>query len=99
MQAVQRVASIDLDRLVDSGFVIAGVALAALAPWGPAGPAGTSSIGPTWLLVLLPLLIGAALVLCRRAPLVMWIAVCAAVALQCLEGAIIGVAYTPALRD
>jgi signal transduction histidine kinase len=85
MQAVRRVASVDLDRLVDAGMVIAGVGLTALAPWGPAGPAGTASTGPTWLLVVLPVLMGAPLALRRRAPLVMWIAVCAAIALQYLS--------------
>ena len=40
--------------------------------------------GPSWLLALLPLLLGAPLVLRRRAPLLMWLALWAAIALLLL---------------
>jgi hypothetical protein len=43
---------------------------------------GTSIAGPSWLRALLPLLIGAPLLLRRRAPLLMWAAIWAAIALQ-----------------
>ena len=68
----------------DAGIAIAGVGLIAVAAWDPAGLAGTGIAGPPWLLALLPLLIGAPLALRRRAPLLMWLAISAGIALQCL---------------
>jgi signal transduction histidine kinase len=82
MQAVRRVTGIDLDMIVDAGMAIVGVTLTALAAWAPAGLTGTAIAGPTWLLALLPLLLGAPLALRRRAPLFMWIAIWAVIALQ-----------------
>ncbi len=64
------------------GIVAAG--LTAVAAWGPPGPVGTAIAGPTWLRALLPLLMGAPLVLRRRAPLLMWTAIWAGIALQYL---------------
>ena len=48
-------------------MAITGVGDAAAAAWDLGGVAGTESAGPLWLRVLLPLLVGAALVLppCR----------------------------------
>ena len=83
MQAVRRVAGTDPD-VVDVGLAIAGVTLTALAAWAPSGLTGTAIAGPSWLLALLPLLMGAPLVLRRRAPLVMWFAIWAVIALQCV---------------
>ena len=68
--------------VVDAGIAIAGAGLTAVAAWDPAGLAGTKVAGPPWLLALLPLLMGAALVLRRRAPLLMWIGIWAGIALQ-----------------
>jgi signal transduction histidine kinase len=82
MQAVRRVAGVDLDLIVDAGLGIGGAGLTALAAWAPAGLTGTAIAGPPWLLVLLPLLMGAPLVLRRRAPLLMWLAIWAVIALQ-----------------
>jgi len=84
MQAVRRVAGTDPDVIVDAGLAIAGVTLTALAAWAPSGLTGTAIAGPSWLLALLPLLMGAPLVLRRRAPLVMWFAIWAVIALQCV---------------
>ena len=79
MQAVRRLAGVDLDLVTDAGVAIAGVALTALAAWAPWGAA---VIGPVWLRAVLPLLAGGPLVLRRRAPLIMWGAISAAIALQ-----------------
>ena len=79
MQAARRFAGIDLDLVADAGVAIAGVTLAAVAAWTPWGAA---VIGPVWLRAVLPLLVGGPLVLRRRAPLIMWIAIWAAIALQ-----------------
>ena len=51
---------------------------------GSAGLAGTRITGPPWLLALLPVFVGAPLTLRRRAPVVMLLAISAAIALQCL---------------
>ena len=51
---------------------------------GQAGLVGSKIAGPMWLLALLPLLVGVALVLRRRAPLLMWIAIWAGISLQYL---------------
>lgn len=63
-------------------MAVAGVTLTALAAWAPAGLTGTAIAGPRWLLALLPLLMGAPLALRRRAPMLMWIAIWAVIALQ-----------------
>jgi signal transduction histidine kinase len=82
MQAVRRFAGGDPGVAVDAGVAIAGAGLTAVAAWDPAGLAGTTIAGPPWLLALLPLLMGAALALRRRAPLLMWIGIWAGIALQ-----------------
>src|SRR5580704_1490209 len=81
MRAVRRVASGDAGMVADAGIAIAGAGLTAVAAWGPAGLVGTAIDGPPWLLVLLPLLLGAPLLLRRRAPLLMWLAVWAGISL------------------
>ncbi len=63
-------------------MAIAGVTLTALAAWAPRGLTGTAIVGPRWLLVLLPLFMGAPLAFRRRAPILMWIALLAVVAVQ-----------------
>ena len=85
MQAVGRLARGDQGMIVDAGLGIAGAGLTAIAVWDPPGLVGTTPIaGPSWLLALLPLLMGAPLVLRRRAPLLMWTAIWVALALQSL---------------
>lgn len=84
MQVVRRLVALDLDKVVDPGIAVAGAGLTALAAWGPAGFFDGPITGPRWLLALLPLLMGAPLVLRRRAPLVMWLAIWAVIALQYL---------------
>ena len=83
MQAVQRFASGDPGRIVDAGLGIVAAGLTAAAAWGPRGLIGGATIaGPLWLRALLPLLMSAPFVLRRRAPLLMWAAIWAAMALQ-----------------
>ena len=82
MQAVRRLAAGDPGLVTDAGIAIAGTGLTAVAAWDPAGLLGTTIAGPTWLLALLPLLMGAALAIRRRAPLLMWIGIWAGIALQ-----------------
>jgi signal transduction histidine kinase len=82
MQAVRRFAGGDPGTITDAGIAIAGAGLTAVAAWDPAGLAGTRIAGPPWLLALLPLYMGAALALRRRAPLLMWVAIWAGIALQ-----------------
>jgi signal transduction histidine kinase len=84
MQAVRRLASGDPGMLADAGMAIAGAGLIAVAEWNPASLAGTRIAGPPWLLALLPVLIGAAMALRRRAPLLMWLAIWAGVVAQVL---------------
>jgi signal transduction histidine kinase len=84
MQVVRRFAGRDPGMVTDAGMAIAGAGLTAVAAWDPAGPVGTKAAGPLWLLALLPLLIGVPLVLRRRAPLLMLLAISAGIALQCL---------------
>src|SRR5260370_29910099 len=85
MQAVGRLAGGDPGVIVDAGLGIAAAGLIAVAAWEPPGLVGTTPIaGPSWLLGLLPLLMGAPLVARRRAPLLMWTAIWAALALQSL---------------
>ena len=82
MQAVRRLAGGDPGIIVDAGLGIAAAGLTAVAAWRLPGLISTSITGPTWLLVLLPLLMGAPLLLRRRAPLLMWLAIWAGLALQ-----------------
>jgi signal transduction histidine kinase len=82
MQAVRRFAGGDPGIIADAGIGIAAAGLTAVATAVAVGPDGTAIAGPSWLLVLLPLLMGVALVLRRRAPLLMWIAIWAGLALQ-----------------
>jgi signal transduction histidine kinase len=84
MQAVRRVAGGDPGVIVDAGMAIAAAGLTALAAWGAPdrpGLIGTPIAGPAWLLGLLPLLLGAPFLLRRRAALLMWTAIWAAVVL------------------
>ncbi len=79
MQVVRRLSGLDLDLVADAGVTTAGVGLTAFAmatPWGAA------VIGPVWLRAVLPLVFGGPLVLRRRAPVVMWAGIWAAIALQ-----------------
>jgi signal transduction histidine kinase len=82
MQAVRRLAGGDPGVIVDAGMGIAAAGLTAVAALGPPGLVGTTIAGPSWLRALLPLLLGAPLVLRRRAPLLMWTAIWAGIALQ-----------------
>jgi signal transduction histidine kinase len=81
-QAAARLVGSDPGLASDVGIAVAGAGLTGVAAWDPAGLVGTRIAGPSWLLVLLPLVIGAALVFRRRAPLVMWIGIWAGITLQ-----------------
>ena len=82
MQAVRRLAVYDPGVIVDAGIAITAAALIAIAAWGSPRLIGSTAIaGPAWLRALLPLLIAVSLVLRRRAPLVMWLAIWAGIAL------------------
>jgi signal transduction histidine kinase len=81
MHAVRRLAAGgDPGIIVDAGLGITAAALTAIAAWGLPGLISTSITGPWWLRALLPLL-GAPLLLRRRAPLLMWAAIWAGLAL------------------
>jgi signal transduction histidine kinase len=83
MQEVRRMAAGDPGMITDAGLGIVAAGLIAVAVCAPPGLVGTTPIvGPSWLLALLPVLMGAPLVLRRRAPLLMWLAIWAALALQ-----------------
>jgi signal transduction histidine kinase len=82
MEAVRRFAGGDPGMIVDAGLGIVAAGLTAVAAWGPPGLIGTTIAGPSWLLAMLPLIMGAPLVLRRREPLLMWTAVWAGIALQ-----------------
>ena len=85
MQAVRRFAGGDPGIIIDAGTGIAAAGLIAVAAWGSPRLIGSEAIdGPSWLLALLPLFMGAPLVLRRCAPLLMWLAVWAGIALLCL---------------
>ena len=60
--------------IVDAGLGILAAGLTAVAVWGPPHLLGSPIAGPAWLLALLPLLMGAPLVLRRRASLLAWLA-------------------------
>jgi signal transduction histidine kinase len=97
MQAVRRLAGDDPGVIVDAGLGIAGAGLIAVAAWGAPRLIGSTAIaGPWWMLALLPLLLGVPLVLRRRAPLQMWLAIWAVVALLSLlgENSLRGLAFT-----
>ena len=82
MRAVRRLTGGDPGIIADAGLGIAAAGLIAVAAWGPPRLIGSEAIaGPSWLLALLPLLMGAPLVLRRRAPLLMWLAIWASIAL------------------
>jgi signal transduction histidine kinase len=84
MEAVRRAGSADPATLLDAGFGVAGAGLTALAIWGPRTMGGMAATGPPWLLAALPLIMGTALALRRRAPLVMWVVMWAGIVLQAL---------------
>jgi signal transduction histidine kinase len=84
MQAVRWVTGVNLDIAVDAGIVIAGVTLTAVAAWDPSGLVGVGVTAPAWLLLVLPVLLGAPLALRRRAPLVMWVAIWVVIVAQYL---------------
>lgn len=97
MQAAGRLAGGDPGAIVDAGLGIAGAGLIVVAAWGSPRLIGSEAIaGPSWLLGLLPLLLGAPLVLRRRAPLLMWLAIWAGIALLSLLGdnSVRGLAFT-----
>jgi signal transduction histidine kinase len=97
MQAVGRLAGGDPGVIVDAGLGIAAAGLIAIAARGSPRLIGSESIaGPSWLLALLPLLLGGPLVLRRRAPLLMWLAIWAVIALLCLlaDNSLRGLAFT-----
>ena len=98
MQAVRRLAGGDQGAIADTGIGIVGAGLIAMAAWGPPpGLFGTAMIpGPLWLRAVLPLLLGVPLMLRRRAPLLMWTAIWAAIVLLALltHNAERGVAFT-----
>jgi hypothetical protein len=71
--------------IADAGIGIAGAGLIAVAAWGAPRLIGSEAIaGPSWLLALLPVGVGAALVLRRRAPVLTWLTIWAGIALLCL---------------
>jgi signal transduction histidine kinase len=84
MQAVRRLAGGEAGIIADAGIGIAAAGLTAVAVWGPPSLVDAAIVGPWWLLALLPLLMGAPLVMRRRAPLLMWTAIWAALVLQSL---------------
>src|SRR5215469_5902895 len=97
MQAVGRLAGGDPGIVLDAGLGIAAAGLIAVAAWGSPRLIGSEAIaGPWWLLGLLPLLLGGSLLLRRRAPLLMWLAIWAGIALLCLlaGNSVRGLAFT-----
>lgn len=81
MRAVRRVAVGHAGVILDGEIAFAAAALTATAAWAPTHDALNAVTGPAWLRALLPVLLGAPLVLRRRAPLVMWAAIWTAIAL------------------
>jgi signal transduction histidine kinase len=106
MQAVGRSASGEAGILADTrigigmadaGIGIAAAGLIAVAAWGAPRLIGSEAIaGPSWLLALLPVGVGAALVLRRRAPVLTWLTIWAGIALLCLlaHNSLRGLAFT-----
>jgi signal transduction histidine kinase len=85
MRAGERLTGGDPGAIVDAGIGIAAAVLIAVAAWGSPRLIGSEAIdGPSWLLGLLPVLVGVPLVLRRRAPLLMWLAIWASIALLSL---------------
>src|ERR1700733_883659 len=82
MQAVRRLVDGDPGLIVDAGLGIVAAGLTAVAAWGPPDLIGTTIAGPSWLLALLPLLMGAPLLARRREPLLTWTVIWAGIALQ-----------------
>ena len=74
VQAGWRARAAGPGTMLDAGAAVAGAGLTAVAAWS----------GPPWLLVVLPVMMGAALALRQRAPLVMWAGVWAGAVLQTL---------------
>jgi signal transduction histidine kinase len=100
MQAIRRLVSDDPGVIADAGIGVAGAGLIAVAAWGAPRLIGSEAIaGPSWLLALLPLLVGAALALRRRAPLAMWLTIWAGMALLRLlaHNSLRGLAFTSVL--
>jgi len=87
MQAVRRFAGGDPGILADAWIAVVGTGLTGIAVTGLPGLVRTTVIGPSWLLALLPLLMGAPLVLRHRAPLLMWAAIWAVLVLQARQTA------------
>jgi signal transduction histidine kinase len=97
MRAVGRLSDDDLGVIADAGLGIGGAGLIAVAAWGSPRWIGSEAIaGPAWLLGLLPVLLGAPLLLRRRAPLLTWLAIWAGIALLCLlaVNSVRGLAFT-----
>jgi signal transduction histidine kinase len=97
MQAVRRLLRGDPGNIVDALMGIAGAGLIAVAAWGSPRLIGSEAVaGPSWLLALLPLLLGAPLVLRRRAPLLMWLVIWASITLLFLlaDNSLRGLAFT-----
>jgi signal transduction histidine kinase len=69
---------------LDVGLAIVAAGLTALVAFGPRGQIGTVIAGPAWLRAVFPLFLGAPLAWRRRAPLLMWAALWAAITLQAL---------------
>jgi signal transduction histidine kinase len=84
MRIARRVVVLDPGTLLDAGLAVAGTGLIAVAAWVPMTPQGTAISGPPWLLVVVPLLIGAPLVVRRRYPLLMWTFMWAGMSTQAL---------------
>jgi signal transduction histidine kinase len=83
--------------IADAGIGVAGAVLIAIAAWGAPRLIGSEAVaGPAWLLALLPLCMGVPLLLRRRAPLAMWLAIWAGLALLCLlaHNSLRGLAFT-----
>jgi signal transduction histidine kinase len=83
MQTVRRLATIDPGLFANAVLGIAAAGLTAVDAWGPPRLMGGATIaGPWWLRALLPLLMGVALLVRRREPLLMWAAIWAGMAMQ-----------------
>src|ERR1700722_17208375 len=104
MQAVRRSAGEEAGIIADAGIGIGdacigitAAGLIAIAAWGAPRLIGSEAVaGPSWLLALLPVLVGAALVLRRRAPLLMWLSIWAVIGLLRLlaDNSLRGLAFT-----
>jgi signal transduction histidine kinase len=100
MRAVGCLTGGDPGIIFDAALGIAAAGLIAVAAWGSPRLIGSEAIaGPSWLLALLPLLLGGPLMLRRRAPLLMWLAIWAVIALLCHldHNSVRGLAFTFAL--